>query len=495
MDFICNFPFFSIVLCLLSAVVCSVLSGRAARKLTLIVEFILVCLAVSVLVYTVRTDGSFNYAMGHVGAPWGNELRIGVLEALMATAFMIVMFASVLGGGTYIVRDITEKKRNLYYILLNLMGAALSALVYTNDIFTGYVFLEILTLTSGGILMIKSTGKTTLAATRYLIINLLGSGLFLLGVILMYDLTGHLLMEFMHGSVVKLEAAGQYAMPLRVTTGLICAGLSIKSGLFPFHRWMPDTYGNATPTSASLLSGVVSKGYIFLLIKILYRVIGTASPAVGAAQNVLFVFGLCGIIMGSVSALRQESVNRMIAYSSAAQIGYIFVGIGLGGHMGFCAAIFHILTHAVTKPLLFLSAAKLTEASGGSPVFSNLTGASKRAPFSAVMFTIGALSMVGFPAFAGFVSKMFFSVAAVTHSSVQSIVTLCVLAVSTLLNAYYFFRTVIRIYTPSEDASPLVYKDWGFMASSAFFLILNLIFGLGSQMIYRIIMSGLRMLA
>ena len=495
MDFICNFPFFSIVLCLISAVISSVLPGRAARKVTLAVEFILVCLALTVLGYTIRTGEPFNYTMGHFPAPWGNELRIGVLEGLMASAFMFVLFASVLGGGVYIKRDIAEKKRNLYYVLLNLMGAALSALVYTNDIFTGYVFLEILTLTSGGILMIKSTGRTTLAATRYLIINLLGSGLFLLGVILLYDLTGHLLMEFMSASVRKLVAAGEYELPLRVTTGLICAGLAIKSGLFPFHRWMPDTYGNATPTSASILSGIVSKGYIFLLIKILYRVIGTDTDAVQLAQNVLFVFGLIGIVMGSVSALRQESVNRMIAYSSAAQIGYVFVGIGLGETAGFCAAIFHILTHAVTKPLLFLSAAKLTEASGGSPIFKNLTGAGKRAPFSGLMFTVGALSMVGFPIFAGFISKLFFSVAAVSHSSAQSIVTLSVLAISTLLNAFYFFRTVIRIYTPADEEATLTYKDWGFMASSVLFLLFNLLLGLGSMMMSEVIVSGLNMLA
>jgi len=495
MDFICNFPFFSIVLCLLSAVICSVLSGKAARALTLTVECVLVCLSAAVLVYTVNTGASFTYAMGHFSAPWGNELRAGALEGLLATVFTAVMLSSVMGGVVYIRRDTTEKKRNLYYVLLNLMAAAILALVYTNDIFTGYVFLEILTLTSGGILMIRSTGKTTLAATRYLIINLLGSGLFLLGVILLYDLTGHLLMEYMFDRVQDLTAAGQYVLPLRVTTGLICAGLAIKSGLFPFHRWMPDTYGNATPTSASLLSGIVSKGYIFLLIKILYRVIGTDNAAVMTAQNILFVFGLFGIIMGSVSALRQNSVNRMIAYSSAAQIGYIFVGIGLGGTAGFCAAVFHIMAHAVTKPLLFLSAAKLTEASGGSPLFRALTGASKRAPFSAIMFTVGALSMVGFPLFAGFISKLFFSVAAVSHSSVQSIVTLSVLAVSTLLNAFYFFRTVIRLYTPCEDVSPLSYKDWRFMASALVFLGLNLVLGLCSQAISQIIVGGLNMLA
>ena len=194
----------------------------------------------------------------------------------MASAFNIVLMLSITGGYHEIDRDIDDSKMNLYFVMMSLINASLSALVYTNDIFTGYVFIEICTIASTGILMIREIGRTTLAAVRYMIFSLLGSGLFLIGVILLYDITGHLLMVNIGEAVAQLWANGGYHTPLLVVIALICAGLAIKSGLYPFHFWMPDTYGCATPASAGVLSGIISKGYIFLLIKIICRCFGTA---------------------------------------------------------------------------------------------------------------------------------------------------------------------------------------------------------------------------
>ncbi|MBO4406925.1 MAG: sodium:proton antiporter, partial [Clostridia bacterium] len=202
MDFFRNFPFITIVFSLLSAVISSLLPGKAARIYTVAVEGILSLLSAGTLFYTVTLGESVTYRMGHFGAPWGNEIRFGTLEALAALIFTLVLLLATVGGARYVARDIHHKKVNLYYVLINLLGAALTALVYTNDIFTGYVFLEILTLTSGGILMIREIGRTALAATRYMILNLLGSGLFLMGIILLYDITGHLLMPDMHEALL-----------------------------------------------------------------------------------------------------------------------------------------------------------------------------------------------------------------------------------------------------------------------------------------------------
>ncbi|MCQ2446807.1 MAG: sodium:proton antiporter [Clostridia bacterium] len=498
MDIIRNFPFISIVFSLFSAVVSSLLKGKAARYMTAAAESVLVVLSASTLWYAAKLGEPVTYWMGHFPAPWGNEIRFGVLEALTALVFALVLLFSVLGGAKFVSRDIFPQKLNLYYVLINLMGAALMALVYTNDIFTGYVFLEILTLTSGGILMIREIGRTALAATRYMILNLLGSGLFLLGIILLYDITGHLLMVNMQSAIAAYAVTGDYAMPLTVTTGLICVGLGIKSGLFPFHTWMPDTYGFATPTSASILSGLVSKGYIFLLIKIMYRVIGVHTACLTTARAILFIFGLGGMIVGSVHALKQNSINRMTAYSSAAQIGYIYMGIGLGG-AGFAAAIFHILTHAVAKPLLFLSNAALMSVSGDSPVFHDLQGAGHRNRPAGVLFAVGAMSMIGIPFFAGFTSKLLFSTAAIGHHPVKTVGALVVLAISTILNTIYFIRTVIRIYTPrksGEGTVTLAFRgQWGYLIAAGALALMNIALGVASQPIITIIEEGLGMFA
>ena len=210
--------------------------------------------------------------MGHYPAPWGNEIRAGVLEALMALCFSVVMIFSLLGGMKHIFHDVEEAKLNLYFIMMDLLMSSLLALIYTNDLFTAYVFIEINTISACAIVMIKNTGRTIVAATRYLIMSLLGSGLFLIGITLIYDLTGHLLMSNIKESMAALHASGAYILPITVTIGLISTGMAIKSALFPFHSWLPDAHGSAVTSSSAILSGLVLKGYIILLIKIFYRV-------------------------------------------------------------------------------------------------------------------------------------------------------------------------------------------------------------------------------
>ena len=499
MPFVWNFPLFTIVLCLFSGVLCMMLRGRTARNYTIVLEAVLIVMVSAVLWYTYTAGSAFTYSMGEFPAPWGNEIRAGCLEALIALTFLIVMLCSVIGGWRFIAIDIDESKINLYFSILNLMTAALMAMAWTNDIFTGYVFVEILTLTSCGVLIAREIGRTTLAAVRYMILNLLGSGLFLLGVVLLYDLTGNLLMVPMHEAIEELWAAGQGIAPLTLAMGIITIGLGIKSGLFPFHYWMPDTYGMATPTSGAVLSSLVSKSYIFLLIKIVWRVVGLDIWREMPVARILFVLGICGMVAGSMSAIRVNNINSMVAFSSAAQIGYIYMGIGLGGPAGFTAAIFHILGHAVTKSLLFLTTPRLAEVSGDSLRFKDLQGSGYRAPESGAFFMLAALSMIGIPIFAGFSSKILFGIAAADEGGWRFFVIMLALALSTLLNVLYFLRTVIRIYTRrgSDLTKPAIDMPggvkWDYVLPAAVLTLANLFLGLFSWAAVDIIEKGFGM--
>ena len=243
---------------------------------------------------------------------------------------------------------------------------------------------------------------------------------------------------------------GKSHTPLITGMCLITLGLCIKSGLFPFHFWMPDTYGYATPCSSGILSGLVSKGYIFLLIKMICCVFGTEIFYASGIQNVLYALGVAGMIVGSVSALRENSISRMVAFSSAAQIGYIFMGIGLSPELGVLAALFHILTHALTKPALFLASSRLVAVSGGSQKFRALQGAAHRNPTAGAAFAIGSLSMIGIPLTMGFIAKYLFAFAAFRENT-RLVPTLLALAVSTVLNTFYFARTLIRIYNTRDQ--------------------------------------------
>ena len=268
MNLVQNFPFMNIIMCLASGVISSVLPAKKARVWTLTLLTVLLAMSGCVLAFVLGTGESYVYMMGHFPAPWGNEIRVGILEGVMAVVFCLIMLLSVAGGGKYIARDIAETKQNLFYVLVNLMMSSLLALIYTNDMFTAYVFIEINTIAAGGLILIRETGHTLVAATKYMIMSLIGSGLILIGISMLYGITGHLLMSNMKETVAELNANGQYTMPLTVVIVLMCVGLAIKSALFPFHSWLPDAYSYGTASSSAILSSLVSKSYIFLLLKI-----------------------------------------------------------------------------------------------------------------------------------------------------------------------------------------------------------------------------------
>lgn len=165
--------------------------------------------------------------------------------------------------------------------------------------------------------------------------------------------------------------------------------------------------------------------------------------------NVLFLFGLIGMVVGSVSALKETRIKHMLAYSSAAQIGYLYMGIGLGNHEGMVAACFHILAHAATKAMLFLCAGGLMSVSGGKDGIHDLRGAAHKNLIAGIGFTVGGLSMVGVPLTAGFVSKLYFASATI-YSPQKMLITLLTLAVSMILNAMYFIPSAIAIWSPIE---------------------------------------------
>ncbi len=494
MTFIENFVPFSIILCLGGGIISSALKGKTARVFTIWLLLVVAIMNACVLGYTAGLTHEFVYVMGKFPAPWGNELRAGCLEGLMGTFFSIIMLLSVIGGIRGQNDDITEDKMNLYFIMINLMMSSLLALVYTNDLFTAYVFVEINTMAACALIMIRNNGHTIVAATKYMIMSLLGSGLLLIGISLLYTITGQLLMPNLRIAVERLNETGEYAIPLTAVIGLISVALAIKSALYPFHSWLPEAYGYATASSSAILSSLVSKGYIFLLIKIFYRVIGMDVMVGHKITNILFIFGIIGMIMGSITAIRQNDIRHLIAYSSIAQIGYIYMGIGLGSTAGMVAAIFHIMSHGATKSMLFIAQRGLVEVSQGSKNFSDIKGSGFRNKLAGFAFGVGAFSMVGIPLLAGFTSKVYFAEAAITAVHAKMWIAMITLAISTILNAVYFIRATISVYTPRNMnyLDPAYKPNRNTAAALVCFITLNFFLGILSYPIAYTIQTGLR---
>ena len=448
-----NFPFFCVFLGLLCGVLTTLIhDGKKARNLTLAMLILCAILNGAVFVGTAAAGRNFTYTMGAFPAPWGNELRSGPIEALMCTVFCLVMVFSLMGGRKDLQEDVLPEKQNLFYIMMDLLAASLFALCYTNDMFTGYVFIEINTIAACSIVMAKDCGQTILATIRYLIMSLVGSGAFLFGVAMLYTITGHLLMPNLLPAVSQLMGNPAFHYPLAVLAGMICVGLAVKSALFPFHTWLPTAHGSATTASSAVLSGVVLKGYIILLLKVMCRVFTPEEIGQLGVGSVLLVLGAAAMVYGSIFAVREAHSKRMIAYSSVAQVGYIYLGLGFCTTAGIAAALFQIIAHAFTKPLLFVSTGGLIDASGHQKKLYFLRGAGRRCPLAGIGFTIGGLSMVGLPLLAGFVTKLVLGRAALAPElpQWQMIVALTAIAVSSLLNAWYYLPAILQIWKGGE---------------------------------------------
>jgi len=230
----------------------------------------------------------------------------------------------------------------------------------------------------------------------------------------------------------------------------ITIGVGFKSALFPMHIWLPDAHGTAPSPSSAILSALVLKAYAIFYVKVMYIAIGyeILNGDYGLRQllTVVLVVGSVAMLAGSVMAILQKDIKRMIAYSSVAQIGYIFLGIGLGNEIGLYAAIFHIFAHAITKAMLFLVAGSIIEQTHNREL-EKMGGLGYQMPITIAMFSVGALSMVGIPMFIGFNSKWNFAMAIMDSGAYWVMVAL---SISALLNAIYYLPVIIRAFFGTE---------------------------------------------
>ena len=494
MPFAWNLPYLSVFLTMVTAILLSVLPGaKRAYRITVCVAAAVAGMSLAFLVFIANTDASYAFTMGKFPAPFGNEIKFGPLQGIFAYVFSSVMCLSLLGGREELFEDVDPKKMGLACVMFNMVLASLLVLSYTNDAFTAYVFIEISTIAACALVMIKDSGPTLVATVRYLFMSLLGSGLFLFSIILLYAITGHLLMPQLTESVQRLMADGSYTKVLALLLGMMTAGLGVKSAMFPFHRWLPDAHGTATTSSSAVLSGLVVKGYAVLLITMYVRVFTLDTVRAFHIHDAVFALGFCGMILGSVMAIRETHAKRMLAYSSVAQLGYVFMGIGLGTPAGVAAACFQILAHAFTKPLLFVSVGRLASTVGHDKQLRSLRGTAWGCPLAGLGFGVGALSMVGIPLFGGFAAKVNFSTASIFGDEKVAL-TLGVLALSSILNALYYIPALINIWSEKNPNAKDAEKDYTATAAIVLLAAGVLFLGLRFTPVMDLIVRGLELM-
>jgi multicomponent Na+:H+ antiporter subunit D len=390
-----------------------------------------------------RLLGPVTHPLGGWGAPLGIELRVEGFPLLMLAMTAMVGTAVSLYATAYfgdissLEAEMAPAGRGARYFapLWLLLWCALNGLYLSGDLFNLYVMIEIIGISAAAIVTLAVTSSAIVAGTRYLIISLIGSLFFLLGIALFYIATGTLALEALPDPL-----AGD-ALPMAALAAMT-VGLAAKTALFPFHAWLPSAHAAAPAPGSALLSALVVKGSFYVTVRLWVDVYGADNQT---GMLVLGVLGAVAILWGSILALRQDSLKRLIAYSTIAQLGYLFVmfpllrdGQGLWIPDAWSGGIYHAAAHGVAKAAMFLAAGNLSYAVARDAL-PGISGVAQRLPMTFFAFTLGGLSLAGIPPSGGFVSKWFLLRAAIAAERWPAVV---LIAIGGLLTVAYILKVL-----------------------------------------------------
>ncbi len=415
----------------------------ALKKKQIAFFMVMIATSLSVIIsfyniFRVLKVGTIHYHFGGWIPPIGIEYVLDPLSSFICLVINVIALLVLIHS-----KKIVEMESNIksvpYYALVLLMLTGFNGIVLTGDFFNLYVFLEICSLAMYGLISVGEK-QAPVAAFRYLIMGAIGGSFYLLGVGFLYIKTGSLNMADVRSIVPHL-----YNEPaIIVAISLMVIGFGIKMAVFPLHGWLPDAYTYAPTTSSALIAPTGTKIGAYAMLRILFFVFGVNYVSKTLhITDILAWLSAIGIIYGSIMAIAQKEMKRMLAYSSVSQIGYIGLGIGLCNPLGLIGAVLHVMNHAIMKACLFLVAGNYRVKLGHSNIFKLNDNIRKKMPWTTAAFTVAALSMIGIPPTLGFFSKWYLALGTIKNSSW---IFLAVLLISSLLNAVYFFRVLEKVY-------------------------------------------------
>ena len=338
-------------------------------------------------------------------------------------------------------------KETPFYSLFLLLLTGLLGIVLTGDMFNLYVFLEVASIAAYALIAMGER-DAAYASFRYVIIGTVGACWYLLGVGYLYIMTGSLNMANLSELLLPLYQS----KAVMAGSVFIFIGISIKMALFPMHAWLPNAYASAPSTVSAIVSPLMTKIMAYVMIRVMFSVFEpNYAVSVIPIAPILSWMAVVAVIVGSIYAIAQTDLKKMLSYSVVAQIGYIALGIGLANRFGFTGAVLHIVNEALTKGCVFAAAGAIAYKMGTCHI-DELKNLYRKMPFTMAAFTIGAFSMVGIPPTCGFFSKLYLILGSI---EARQWVFVAVLLFSSILNAVYFFR-VIQLATfekPQPDYS------------------------------------------
>ncbi len=389
---------------------------------------------------------------------FGIEFKADYLSSYMLAVIHGVGLLILIYGIGDLKKELVEKVRGWYYTLYLLLMGAMSGMALTNDLFNLFVFMEIVAISACAIISIKEDRECLEASFKYLILSAMGTGCYLLSVAMIYMITGYMNLD-MVGETMAL-GVGEYPLNILVAMSLMVVSFGVKSALFPLHVWLPDAHASAPSPSSAVLSGLVIKIYAVALVHILFRAFPMEILKEVPMTDIILWMSTLGIIFGSIFAMVQENFKKMLAYSSIAQIGYVFMGIGLFDPErpeeteALVGGLLHILNHAVMKSMLFMIAGIIIYSAGLKKI-RDFDGIGNRLKWPMYIFIIGSASMVGIPITGGFMSKLHLAQGAI---AVDMPFFVMVIIASSLLNAIYYMPIFINAFLSESKHENVTFK-------------------------------------
>lgn len=447
-----HLPALQVVIPLLLAAVIFLLNhARTAWLVSVAVSW--VCFAIALqLLFQVSDGSTIEYVFGGWEPPWGIAYNIDRLNAFVLV--IVSGIAAVIFPFSWesIRKELPESLHVLFYTALLLCMAGLLGMTITGDAFNFFVLLEISSLATYTLISLGKDRRSLTAAFQYLIMGTIGGTFILIGVGLLYSLTGTLNMADLAERIGPL----QESRTLQAAFAFLVVGIGLKLAMFPLHLWLPGAYSTAPSVVSAFLAATATKVAVYALLRFLFTVFGADFTYGEMHVELMFVaLALVSILFASIVAVFQRGIKRMLAYSSVAQIGYMLLGIGLANASGLTATLLHLFNHALMKGVLFLALAMVFYRTGGSSI-RHMTGLAKQMPWTMAAFVVGGLSIIGVPLTVGFISKWYLILASIERGWWP---VTAVILIASLIAVVYIWRIVEVAYFKERPANMPVVQE------------------------------------
>jgi multicomponent Na+:H+ antiporter subunit D len=431
------------------------------------------------LTHTVLANGPVTYLMGSWPAPYGIELRVDALSALMLLVVNGASVVTLIAGRQSLDAQIEENRQPYFFAAWLLALAGLAGIVVAADAFNIFVFMEISSLASYVLVAGGPDRRALPAVFKYLLMGTIGATFYLIGVGLIYMMTGTLNLADME---VLIQAVGDQR-PILAAAGFITVGLALKAAIFPLHVWLPNAYTYAPHMVTVFLAACATKVSLYVLLRFDFFVFqGNLEGHTVQFAAYLMPLALLGILIGSAVAMFEKNVKRLLAFSSVAQIGYMMLGASLVTIAGLTAGIVHIFNHALAKGALFLAVASFATVAA-SLRLQDLGGIARRMPWTFGAFVIAGLSLIGIPGTAGFISKWYL-ISAAMQLGPGGLVLVAIILISSLMAVVYIWRIVEVMWfgEPAAEATASVAVSPLLVGVAWVVALANIYFGLSPDL-------------